>query len=539
MRTIAGYTLEAKLGEGGMGTVFKATHPRFPGRTFALKVLRAAGPPSAQALARFQREAEALARVAAHPNVVRLLGAGVEQNQPYYVMEFVQGKSLADLVEQKGPLEPVQAAKVVADVTRAIAHAHRQGILHRDLKPENVLVDGERVLVCDFGLAKIAEEERLTRSGTLLGTPAYAAPEQLSVKGALDQRADVYGLGGILMFLLTGAPPFEATTLHEAMAAAFAAPVPPPSSRRSGISADMDAIVLRALAKLPAQRYQSALELLEDLDKFARGVPLERRRGHAGRRVALGVFLLAAAAVASFVVPKLREGATGKGGPSNVTPHEDPEAALAAVASRSPSERAAKLLELGDALVARGASLDLVGEKGGSGAGLVLLEETHRARVEGRSSADALFALAARIARTRLERDSADPAARELRALASLASRGAATSALGKGRVVAEIDASTAADLAAATTLAGAAGRRAAWLLVERHVCERRPDEARSALERAAHAFPDPALEEAFKRVLASDPPATVFASLRDRVTGTKEARVEAAAELARFLALQ
>ncbi len=539
MRTIGGYTLEAKLGEGGMGTVFKATHPRFPGRTFALKVLRSGGPPSAQALARFQREAEALARVAAHPNVVRLLGAGVERDQPYYVMEFVQGKSLADLVEERGPLEPLEAARVVACVTRAIAHAHRQGILHRDLKPENVLVDGERVLVCDFGLAKIAEEERLTQSGTLLGTPAYAAPEQLSVKGALDQRADVYGLGGILMFLLTGAPPFEATTLHEAMAAAFAAPVPPPSSRRKGISADMDAIVLRALAKLPAERYQSALELLEDLEKLGRGVPLERGGGKRGRRVALGVFFLALAVGASFVVPRLREGATGKGGGATGTTHEDLAAALAAVSSRSPAERAAKLLELGDALVAAGASLDLVGERGGGKAGLAVLDEAHRARVEGRAAADALSGLATRLARARLERDPADAAARELRALAALAARGAAVEALGRGRVVAEIDSTTAADLAAATTLAGPAGKRAAWLLVERHVCERHPDEARSALERASQAFPDAALAAAFGRILASEPAPATFASLRDRVKGEKAERVRAAAELARFLALE
>src|SRR5205823_3903013 len=149
-----GYELGAKIGEGGMGAVFRARHPRFPGVEFAVKLLRGDGTPAnAAAIGRFERETQALARTVAHPNIVRLLGAGLDRGRPYYVMELAPGRSLADLVESEGALEPARAARIVREIGAAIAHAHANGVLHRDLKPENVIVDGEKVRVCDFGLA--------------------------------------------------------------------------------------------------------------------------------------------------------------------------------------------------------------------------------------------------------------------------------------------------------------------------------------------------------------------------------------------------
>jgi serine/threonine protein kinase len=164
MRTVGGYVLEAKLGDGGMGAVFRP-----------------------DSLARFDREMQARARVA-HAHIIKILGGGSDKGQAYYAMELAPGRSLDRLVAAEGTLAPERATRIVREIAAAIVHAHERGILHRDLKPENVLVDGEQVRVCDFGLARLAESETLTKTGSLLGTPFYSAPEQLMARARRSAR---------------------------------------------------------------------------------------------------------------------------------------------------------------------------------------------------------------------------------------------------------------------------------------------------------------------------------------------------------------
>src|SRR4051794_27586381 len=161
-RGIGGYVLEEKLGEGGMGAVFRARHPSFPGVAFAVKVLAVGSTVDATRWARFEREMQLLAALRPHPNLVKIHGGKLEGSRPYYVMELVDGPSLSDLV-RRGPLEPRRAVKIIRDVADAVAHIHAQGIIHRDLKPANILLGaGDCPRVCDFGLARTADSNRLT-----------------------------------------------------------------------------------------------------------------------------------------------------------------------------------------------------------------------------------------------------------------------------------------------------------------------------------------------------------------------------------------
>ncbi len=310
MRTLGGYVLEAKIGEGGMGAVFRASHPRFPGHSFAVKVLRAEGTPAAAALARFERETQALARSMAHPHVVRLLGAGSERGQPYYVMELAPGRSLDKLVAEEGPLEPARAAQRIRKIATASEHAHTNGVLHRDHKPENVIVDGDHPRVCDFGLARLAEAERLTQTGTLMGTPRYAAPEQLAgTPTAIGPPTDVYALGGVLGFALTGEPPFDADHLQAVLYQVQTEPAAAPSKKRAGVPRELDAIVLRALEKLPSKRQPTARAFEQDLERFLDGRASAAPGARSGAWRALGALGVVALLVAAGLAFKTRSGA--------------------------------------------------------------------------------------------------------------------------------------------------------------------------------------------------------------------------------------
>ncbi len=294
-RQIGPYQLLAELGRGGMGAVYRARHVE-TGTEYALKVIlaRQTEEQAARAVARFQREIEALARVDLHPGIVRIHGCGVERGHPYGVMELVRGRPLSARLAE-GPLPPDEAAGIIAAVADAIEHAHAQGVVHRDLKPQNVLIDADGApRVVDFGLAYDVFAERLTLSGEVLGTPSYMAPEQVrgsSSSGsgeesrAIGPATDVYGLGAILYEALTGVTPFAEHSGIALMAAVLRAAPQPARRRRADVPVALEAICAKALAKDPGDRYESAAAIAADLRRFVAGesTAAQAERGLASR----------------------------------------------------------------------------------------------------------------------------------------------------------------------------------------------------------------------------------------------------------------
>jgi formylglycine-generating enzyme required for sulfatase activity len=268
---IGRYRLLRELASGGMGTVFVARHDQL-GRDVALKVLKAEL--GLRGLERFEVESQLAARLS-HPGIVTIHEAGRDRGRAYYVMDLVVGRSLQAQLDTQGPPDPREAARVMAAVARAVAHAHEQGVLHRDLKPDNVLIDDAGAArITDFGLARevTEERERLTVTGQILGTPDYMSPEQANGNvREVDQRTDVYGLGATLYTLLTGRPPFQGQALLEVVAQILQTPPVPPRRLRPDIPRDLEAVCLRCLEKDRDARYPSAAALADDLERCARG----------------------------------------------------------------------------------------------------------------------------------------------------------------------------------------------------------------------------------------------------------------------------
>ncbi|MEZ6186105.1 MAG: serine/threonine-protein kinase [Planctomycetota bacterium] len=285
---VPGYAPLRLLGAGGMGAVWEVVQEA-TGQRYALKLVRAQGQ---EDLARFQREARVLAGLD-HPNVVRLHTADFSARPPYFVQELLEGGSLSELL-RRGPLPAASAREILRQVGEGVAAAHRAGILHRDLKPDNVLFSAEGVAkVTDFGLAVSGEtRERLTRTGAVLGTPEYMAPEQaLDARGA-DERADVYALGALLYAMLTGAPPIPANgrSLIALLTALQTEPPRPPSEFAPATPPELEQLCLRALAKDPEARFPTARALLEALERRSSGRGWGRR-GAAAAALALAVAL--------------------------------------------------------------------------------------------------------------------------------------------------------------------------------------------------------------------------------------------------------
>src|SRR5919106_6666734 len=266
------YQLGSLLGVGGMAAVYLADDQLLE-RQVAVKVL---SPPYAQDplfVERFRREARAAARLS-RPNIVAVFDSGSDADQHYLVMEYVAGQSLAQLLHRQGRLAPRRAAELAIEVCKALSAAHAQGLVHRDVKPANVLVgeDG-RVKVTDFGIAKAAATATLTGTGTVLGTAAYLSPEQAQGR-PVDARSDLYSLGCVLYELLCGSPPFGSGPDSPQVAVAsrhLHQPPEPPSAHNPQVDASLDAVVLTALAKDPAQRYQSATDMQEALGRVLVG----------------------------------------------------------------------------------------------------------------------------------------------------------------------------------------------------------------------------------------------------------------------------
>ena len=266
------YRVLDRVAAGGMGQVYRAAHARIAS-LFAVKVLYGDLAFDPGMRARFQREAEATSLLS-HRHIVRVLDFGeTPAGLLYLAMEYVDGASLSGVLAREGRLSEARAVMFARQVARGLAHAHERGIVHRDLKTDNVLVvredeDEEVAKILDFGLAQIRTEQRLTQAGQVFGTPQYMAPEQF-FRADVDARADLYSLGVMMQELLTGAIPFDAPTLADM--ARLHSQVPPPSLRASAphVSAQLEAIVARLLAKSPDERYPSARALLDALRPLA------------------------------------------------------------------------------------------------------------------------------------------------------------------------------------------------------------------------------------------------------------------------------
>lgn len=275
VRCVGDYELLEEIARGGMGVVFRARQ-RSLGRIVAVKLLLGGHFASETARARFQEEAAAAAALQ-HPNIVAIHESGEQDGLPYFSMDFIEGRTLADLVRD-GPILPARAAQYVTLATRAIAHGHAHGILHRDLKPSNVLIDAfDQPRVTDFGLAKrlAGSTPDLTATGQVLGTPAYTAPEQ-STAGA-SHRSDVYSLGALLYHLLTGRAPFQGDSVEAILTQVAGSDPIPPRQLNPSVPRDLENICLRCLEKDPGRRYASANDLADDLDRFLSHAPVHAR----------------------------------------------------------------------------------------------------------------------------------------------------------------------------------------------------------------------------------------------------------------------
>ncbi|WP_048834172.1 protein kinase domain-containing protein [Nocardia cyriacigeorgica] len=255
----AGYRIEGLLGTGGMGAVYLAEHPHLP-RQVALKVLHT-GPAADDSLrARFELEADHAARLE-HPNIVAVYDRGHVGDRLWISMQYVPGTTAAELVRD-GPVGPGRALHIVSEIGRALDYAHHCGVLHRDVKPANILLgpppgpnEPERVLLADFGIAKALDEATgLTRTGMFVASLEYAAPEQFG-DSVIDDRCDIYALGCTFYALLVGRPPYSGRSLAQLWQAHSHGPIPRPSRQRPGLSALLDPVVARALAKAPADRF--------------------------------------------------------------------------------------------------------------------------------------------------------------------------------------------------------------------------------------------------------------------------------------------
>ena len=262
------FTLEREIGGGGMSRVYVAEETALR-RRIVVKVL----PQDMAAevsLARFQREIALAARLQ-HPHIVPMLASGETQGLPYYTMPFIDGESLRQRLARGGELPVVEATRLMREIASALAYAHEKGIVHRDIKPENVLLSGGIALVTDFGVAKAllassSADAPLTSAGIAVGTPAYMSPEQVTADPSVDHRADLYALGMIAYEMLAGQAPFAGRSAQSLLSAHVIDAPEPLERRRPAVPPALAAIVMRCLEKRPADRPQSANEIIQALD---------------------------------------------------------------------------------------------------------------------------------------------------------------------------------------------------------------------------------------------------------------------------------
>jgi TolB-like protein/tetratricopeptide (TPR) repeat protein len=265
------YAIERPLGEGGMAFVYLATDVKHE-REVAIKVLK---PELAASLGaeRFLREIRITAKLQ-HPNILPLYDSGEADGVLYYVMPFVVGESLSDLIAREKQLAIPDAVQIAREVAEALSHAHTFGLVHRDIKPDNVMMSNGHAIVADFGIARAMSEaggDKITQTGMAVGTPAYMSPEQAAGDPGVDGRTDIYSLGCMLFEMLVGQIPFTGPNAMAIMARHTMDHVTPPSIMRDSIPPELENVVLHAMEKTPADRYRTALEMVEDLKAIEQG----------------------------------------------------------------------------------------------------------------------------------------------------------------------------------------------------------------------------------------------------------------------------
>ncbi|MGD9646551.1 MAG: serine/threonine-protein kinase [Pirellulales bacterium] len=267
-RQLGQYRLTERLGSGGMGEVYLAEHQMLK-RPCAVKLIRPGQATDTKSLARFEREVRAISRLT-HWNSVEIFDYGrADDGTFYYAMEYLPGLSLQQVVERQGPMQPERAVHLLRQVCQALSEAHSMGIIHRDIKPSNIIASQrggvyDVAKLLDFGLATSTEEMvdvRLTQDGTIAGSPLYLAPERFLEGGEPDARSDIYALGGVLYFVLTGRPPFRGDSPLKLMIAHAREPVVRPRELDASLSIDLEAVIMRCLEKSPADRFADAMEL--------------------------------------------------------------------------------------------------------------------------------------------------------------------------------------------------------------------------------------------------------------------------------------
>jgi eukaryotic-like serine/threonine-protein kinase len=282
--TLAGkYRIDARLSEGGMGTVYRGTHVLMD-KTVAIKVLRASLAADEKIVARFSREARAASRIS-HPNALSVTDFGEDQSgHVFLVMEFLSGRTLKQVIREEGPLPLSRVVDITRQIGDALNAAHSQGVVHRDLKSDNIMLldtmTGDHAKVLDFGIAKINEPDGavdtgLTAPNLVIGTPQYMSPEQCSQEAEIDSRSDIYSLGVILYEMLVGHVPFSGESPTMVMMKHLQEPVPSVLEERNDVPPAVGRVVARAMAKLRENRYKNAAELIEDLS-IAAGMTVNR-----------------------------------------------------------------------------------------------------------------------------------------------------------------------------------------------------------------------------------------------------------------------
>ena len=273
---ISGYRVDRVLGRGGMGVVYLA-HQLGVDRPVALKMILGGNFVSQAVVERFKAEARAVGRLQ-HENIVRIYESGWHGHTPYFSLEFIDGVSLSEKIAGK-PLEPQEAASFAVCIGRALEYAHSAGIVHRDLKPANVLLTKDGVpKLSDFGLAKLENEQNdYSRTGDIVGTPGYMAPEQARGESSVAAPADVYGLGAILYCMLSGRPPFMAAKASDTLIQLLTKEPIAVAQLQPGVPRDLETICMKCLEKSPEKRYSSAAEMVADLQRFLNGEPIAAR----------------------------------------------------------------------------------------------------------------------------------------------------------------------------------------------------------------------------------------------------------------------